>query len=62
MSWRVVIISKRCKLEYKLGYMICRGEEIKKVYIKEISTLIIESTGVSLIITVCDNDFCQFIA
>lgn len=42
--------------------MICRGEDIKKVYIKEISTLIIESTGVSLIITVCDNDFCQFIA
>ncbi|MBQ4587167.1 MAG: hypothetical protein IJB13_05210 [Clostridia bacterium] len=62
MSWSVVIISKRCKLEYKLGYMICRGEDIKKVYIKEISTLIIESTGVSLIITVCDNDFCQFIA
>ncbi len=48
MSWRVVVISKRCKLEYKLGYLICRGEEIKKIFIKEISTLIIESTAVSL--------------
>lgn len=30
MSWRVVIISKRCKLEYKLGYLVSRGEEVKK--------------------------------
>lgn len=37
MSWRVVIISKRCKLEYKLGYMICRGEEKKGVYKRNIN-------------------------
>ena len=30
MSWRVVVISRRCKLEYKLGYLVCRGEEMKK--------------------------------
>lgn len=48
MSWRVVVITRRCKLEYKLGYLICRGEELKKVYIAEIDTLIVESTGVSL--------------
>lgn len=48
MSWRVVIITKRCKLEYKLGYLICRGEELKKVFLAEIDTLIIESTGVSV--------------
>ncbi len=48
MSWRVVIISKRCKLEYKLGYLVSRGEEVKKVFISEIGTLIIESTGVSI--------------
>lgn len=48
MSWRVVVISRRCKLEYKLGYLVCRGEEMKKVHISEISSLIIESTAVSL--------------
>lgn len=48
MSWRVVVISKRCKLEYKLGYLVCRGEETKKVFISEISSLIVESTAVSL--------------
>lgn len=48
MSWRVVIITKRCKLEYKLGYLVCRGEELKKIFLAEIDTLIIESTGVSV--------------
>lgn len=48
MSWRVVVITKRCKLEYKLGYLVCRGEELKKVYLAEIDTLLVESTGVSL--------------
>lgn len=48
MSWRVVVVSKLCKLEYKLGYLICRGEETKKVFISEISTLIIETTAVSI--------------
>jgi CRISPR-associated endonuclease Cas1 subtype II len=48
MSWRVVVVSKRCKLEYKLGYLVCRGEELKKVFIEEISTLIVESTAVAL--------------
>ena len=48
MSWRVVIIQNRCKLEYKLGYLVCRGEEQKKVFLNEISTLIIESTATSL--------------
>jgi CRISPR-associated endonuclease Cas1 subtype II len=35
-------------LEYKLGYLVCRGEEIKKVFIEEISTLIVESTAVAM--------------
>lgn len=48
MSWRVVVISGRCKVEHRLGYLVCRGEKIKKVFIPEISTLIIESTAVSL--------------
>lgn len=48
MSWRVVVVSRRCKLEYKLGYLVCRGEETKKVYLAEIATLIVESTAVSI--------------
>ena len=48
MSWRVVVVSRRCKLEYKLGYLVCRGEETKKIFISEIGVLIIESTGVAL--------------
>lgn len=48
MSWRVVVVSRRCKLEYKLGYLVCRGEETKKIFLEEIATLLIESTGVSL--------------
>ncbi len=48
MSFRTVVVTKRCKLEYKLGYMVCRGEETKKIYLPEISTLMVESTAVSM--------------
>lgn len=48
MSWRVVVITNRCKLETKLGYLVCRGEETKKIFLSEISVLVIESTAVSL--------------
>lgn len=48
MSWRVVVVSRRCKLEYKLGYLVCRGEEVKKIFMAEIGTLIIESTAVCM--------------
>ncbi len=48
MSWRTVIVTKRCKLECQLGYLVCRGEETRRVFISEIATLLIESTAVSL--------------
>ncbi len=48
MGWRVVIVEKRCKLEYKTGYLVCRGEDIKRVFIDEISTLIVQNTAVSI--------------
>jgi CRISPR-associated protein Cas1 len=48
MSWRTIVITKRCKLESKLGYLVCRGEETRRIFISEISTLIIESTAASL--------------
>lgn len=48
MSWRTIVISKRAKLDLQLGYMVVRSEEITKVVLNEISTILIESTAVSL--------------
>lgn len=48
MSWRTIVISKRAKLDLQLGYMVVRGEEITKIVLSEISTILIESTAVSL--------------
>lgn len=47
MSWRTVVISNRCKLDLKMGYMVIRGEETKRIYLDEIGLLIIENTAVS---------------
>ena len=48
MSWRVVVITKRAKLDLQLGKMVVRSDETVKVVLSEISTIIIESTAVSL--------------
>ena len=48
MSWRTIVISKRAKLDLQLGYMVVRGEEVTKIVLSEIGTLLIESTAVSL--------------
>lgn len=48
MSFRTVIISNRAKLDYKMGFMVVRGEETKRVVIDEIATLVIENPAVSL--------------
>lgn len=48
MSWRTVVISKRCKLDLKMGYMVVRSDETKRVFLDEISTLVIENSAVSL--------------
>lgn len=48
MSWRTVVVSNRCKLEYSQGCMICRGEDIKRVHLSEIGTLMVETTAVSI--------------
>ena len=48
MSWRTVVITSRCKLDYKMGFMIVRGEDTKKLYINEIAVLMIENPEVSL--------------
>ena len=48
MSWRIVVISRRSKLDYQMGYMVVRNEEITKIHLGEISTVLIESTAVSV--------------
>lgn len=48
MTWRNVVITDRAKLDLQLGYMVVRGEQITKVHIGEMATLMIESTEVSI--------------
>lgn len=48
MSWRTVVISSRCKLDYKMGFMVVRKEEIQKIFLDEIAVLLIENPAVAL--------------
>ena len=48
MSWRIIVISKRAKLDLQLGKMFVRCDEITMIVLCEISTIIIESTAVSI--------------
>ena len=51
MSWRTVVISKRAKLDLQMGYMVVRGEETVKIHLGEVGTLLVESTAVSLTVS-----------
>lgn len=49
MGWRTIVIKSRSKLDYKMNYMVVTNiEERKRVFIEEISTIIVESTAVSI--------------
>ena len=49
MSWRTIVISKRAKLDMKMGYLVVRTEEFtKRINLDEIAVLIIENTAVSI--------------
>ena len=49
MSWRVVVVKSRSKLDYKLDYLVIRTEDkTARVHLSEIAVLLIESTAVSL--------------
>ena len=49
MSFTTVIVSQRAKLDLKTGYVVIRTEsETKKIFIDELSVLIIENPMVSL--------------
>ena len=42
------MIASRCKLDYKMGFMVVRAEETKKIFLDEIAILLIENPAVSL--------------
>lgn len=48
MGFRTVVVKNRAKIDLNLGYLVCRGEEEKRVFIPEISVLILESTAISM--------------
>lgn len=48
MSWRVVVISSRCKLDLSMNYMVVRGDGNKRVSLNEIAVLILENNAVSM--------------
>lgn len=48
MSWRVVIIDSQAKLDYKMGYLVVRGLETKRILLDEMAVLLIENPAVSL--------------
>lgn len=48
MGFRTVIVKNRAKLEFRLNYLVIRGEVENKIHISEINTLIVQSTAVSM--------------
>ena len=57
MSWRTVIISSTAKLDYQMGYLVIRKDDVTKIHLSEIETVMIESTSVSLTAALlCEHD------
>lgn len=48
MSWRIVIIENQSKLDYKMGYLVVRGIETKRILLDEIAVLMIENPAISI--------------
>lgn len=53
MSWRVVVISKRAKLDVKLGSLVVRfdSDNENRIHLSEIAVLVIEDTSVALTVS-----------
>ena len=48
MSYRIVIITKNSKLNYKNGYLVIRNDDVKMIHLSEIGCLLINSTMVTI--------------
>ena len=43
-----MVVSSSAKLDYQLGFMVIRKQDVVKIHISEISVVLIETTAVSL--------------
>ena len=41
MSWRIVIIESQSKLDYKMGYLVVRSLDTKRILLDEVAILMI---------------------
>lgn len=48
MSWRVVVIRNRAKLELRMNHLVVRNESETRIHLNEMSVLIVEDTSVSI--------------
>lgn len=48
MSWRIVVIESQSKLDYKMGYLVVRSLDTKRILLDEVAILMIENPAVSL--------------
>jgi len=48
MTWRIVAISKNCKLDLKLNFLVIRDSDLRRIHLSEIAVLIVENTAVSI--------------
>lgn len=39
MSWRTVIISSTAKLDYQMGYLVIRKDDVTKIHLSEIENV-----------------------
>ena len=35
MSWRTVVIASSAKLDYQMGYLVVRRDDVKKIFLDE---------------------------
>ena len=54
MAWRTVVVTSRAKLELKNNYLVIRSDSIKRVYLDEISVLLIENTGSAVTVSLLE--------
>jgi CRISPR-associated endonuclease Cas1 subtype II len=62
MGWRTVVVSSRSKLELKNNYLVIRGDVVKRVFIDEISVIVVENTGSSLTASLLEHLWTKKIA
>jgi len=48
MTWRIVVIASSAKLELNLNRLVIRNENIEKINLSEINTIIVESTATAV--------------